>query len=268
MYPTHIYCTSTYISNTYILHLNIYTQHIYHVIQHIYSTHIHCTSTCISNTYILQLNIYTQHIYHVIQHIHSTHKLCSADYERVLFPIIARMELDTKERWKFFCCVREHACGCGSGPRRGHSALRPCTPHSSRADLPRKRRIVCDTSLTEAERNDAADSLKRWGIHPTRTCTALTGILHAVIAWPYRIYYGLFTYDVMHCVYLNCIGYLLETMVDLMTPTQLMELDSRGKTLPPFRRRDGTTCRRARKLSSPAYLTAEMKVQHICYVIK
>ena len=171
------------------------------------------------------------------------------------------MELDTKERWKFFCCVRERACGCGSGPRQGHSALRPCTPHADRRDdIERKRRIVCDTSLTEEARNDAAESLKRRGLAPTRTCTALSGIVHAVLAWPDRIYHGLFTYDVMHCVYLNCIGYLLDTLHSVMTPTQLMELDRRGKKLPPFRKRDGTTCKRARKLSSAAYLTAEMKV--------
>ena len=177
------------------------------------------------------------------------------------------MELDTKERWKFFCCARERACGCGSGPRRGHSALRPCTPHASRADLARKRRIVSDASRTDEEREDAAESLSRRGLAPNRTCTALSGIVHSVLAWPDRIYHGLFTYDVMHCVYLNCIGYLLETLIDVMPATQLMELDRRGKKLPPFRKRDGTTCKRARKLSSAAYLTAEMKVaphsQHV-----
>lgn len=170
------------------------------------------------------------------------------------------MELDTKERWKFFGCARERACGVGSGPRWGHSALRPCTPHSGRADLPRKRRIAGDANLPEEERQSASDSLSRQGIHPTRICTALAGIVHAVIPWPDRIYYGLFTYDVMHCVYLNCIGYLLDTLIDLMTPTQLMALDARGKKLPPFRKEDGTTCKRARKLSSSAYLTAELKV--------
>ena len=62
--------------------------------------------------------------------------------ENVLFPVLARMEFDTKERYKFFCCSRQRGCGIGSGPRQGHSTLRPCTPHSSRLDLSAKRRNV------------------------------------------------------------------------------------------------------------------------------
>ena len=46
------------------------------------------------------------------------------DAEQILFPVLARMEFDTKERYKFFCCAKQRACGIGSGPRDGHSALR------------------------------------------------------------------------------------------------------------------------------------------------
>ena len=49
-----------------------------------------------------------------------------------LYPVLARIELDTKERYKFFGCARQRACGIGSGPRRGRSVLRSCTRHSSR----------------------------------------------------------------------------------------------------------------------------------------
>jgi hypothetical protein len=48
-----------------------------------------------------------------------------------------------------------------------------------------------------------------------------------------------------------------------MTPKQLMQLDTRGMGLPPFRKEDGVTSKRAKKLSSSAYLTAEMKVVHL-----
>ena len=173
------------------------------------------------------------------------------------------MEFDTKERSKFFCCSRERGCAIGSGTRIGHSAMRPCTPHSSRLDLPAKRRIVSNTSLSAQERESASASLSRRGLHPHRQCTALTDLKHSVIRWTDRIYFGLFTFDVMHCLFINCIGYLLDTVIDLMTASVLMELDKRGKSLPPFRKEDGTTCKRARKLSSSAYLTAEMKVVHL-----
>ena len=49
-----------------------------------------------------------------------------------LYPVLARVELDTKERYKFFGCQRQRACGIGSGPRRGRSIFRRCTPHSHR----------------------------------------------------------------------------------------------------------------------------------------
>ena len=49
-----------------------------------------------------------------------------------LYPVLTRVELDTKERYKFFGCSRQRACGIGSGPRRGRSVLRRCTRHSQR----------------------------------------------------------------------------------------------------------------------------------------
>ena len=49
-----------------------------------------------------------------------------------LYPVLTRVELDTKERYKFFGCSRQRACGIGSGPRRGRSVLRSCTSHERR----------------------------------------------------------------------------------------------------------------------------------------
>ena len=124
----------------------------------------------------------------------------------LLFPVLARMEFDTKERTKFFGLSRERACGIGSGPRKSCSALRPCTPHSdtsAREDLDRLRMIDEVGKLSDLE-----NSLKRRGLHPHLTCTALTGKRPSLIRWSGRIYCGLFAYDVLHCLYLNCIGYL------------------------------------------------------------
>lgn len=183
--------------------------------------------------------------------------------ERVLFPVLARMEFDTKERTRFFCLARERACGCGSGPRKGHSNFRHCTLHASRGDLAQKRRDAHDPTLSQQERDAAASSLKRRGLHPDQQCTALLGLRHAVIRWPSRIFFGLFSFDIMHGIYLNCIGYLLDTLIDLLSPTVLKELDRRVARLPPFRGKGGTTTRRVIRLSSSAYLTAEMKVVHL-----
>jgi hypothetical protein len=184
-------------------------------------------------------------------------------YERVLFPVLARMEFDTKERTKFFCLARERACGCGSGPRRGHSNFRHCTSHASRGDLEQKRNDAHDPTLSQQERDAAASSLKRRGLNPYQQCTALLGLRHAVLRWPSRIFFGLFSFDVMHGIYLNCIGYLLDTLIDLLPASVLNELDRRVARLPPFRGKGGTTTRRVRRLSSSAYLTAEMKVVHL-----
>ena len=179
----------------------------------------------------------------------------------VLFPVLARMEFDTKERYKFFCCARQHACGIGSGPRQGHSVLRPCTPHSARLDLPAKRRNV---ALRGQTAEAAASSLSRRGIHPFRRCTALEGREHCVLNWPGRLYFGLFAYDVLHILYINCIGYLLDAVLDNLTPTLKIELDRRTRSLGPFRNPcNGLSTRRVRRLSSTGYLSAELKVVHL-----
>ena len=175
--------------------------------------------------------------------------------ERLLFPVLAKMEFDTKERFKFFCCARQRACAIGSGVRKGHSALRVCTHHSSRVDLAEK--------IQQANSGDetAAASLSRRGIHPYRRVTSLDGRKHCVIPWPGRLYFGLFSFDIIHCLFINCIGYLLDALLESMTPRQKAELDRRVRLFTPFRNIvNGETTSRVTRLSSTAYLTAENKV--------
>ena len=180
------------------------------------------------------------------------------DVERVLFPVLSRMEFDTKERYKFFCCSKEHACAIGSGPRQGHSVLRPCTPHTSRVDLVEKMRAAicpdCENSIS------AAESLSRRGIHPTHRCTALSDRQYSVIKWPGRMYFGLFSFDVMHVLNINCVGYLLDSLLDNMTKTMKKQLDKRVLGYTNFRRSNGVRSPHVGKLSSTGYLTAEKKV--------
>ena len=176
----------------------------------------------------------------------------------MLFPVLSRMEFDTKERYKFFCCAKEHACAIGSGPRQAHSNLRPCTPHTSRADLVEKMRAaVCPDA---ANAKSAAESLERRGIHPTHRCTALVDRKYSVIRWPGRMYFGLFSFDVMHVLNLNCVGYILDTLLENMTPTMKQQLDKRVKKYTNFRRSNGVRSAYVGKLSSTGYLTAEKKV--------
>ena len=106
-----------------------------------------------------------------------------APTEWCLFPVLSRMELDTKERYKFFACARQRACAIGSGPRLGRSAFRMCTPHASRKDLELLRR-------TAAFDEDSADSLNRRGMHPHYRCTAIDRCRTSIIRWPERIYHG------------------------------------------------------------------------------
>ena len=180
------------------------------------------------------------------------------DIERHLFPIVCRMEFDTKERTKFFCCHKQHACGIGSGPRQGHSALRPCTPHASRADLAQKRRAASDPS--DPDHDVAVASLIRRGIHPSRQCTSLMGLQYCLLDFPSRIHHGLFSFNRLHNLYLNTIGYLLDTLLETMTPSMKRELDDRTLTLASFRDHKGVTCKRLNKLSSTGYLSGEMMV--------
>lgn len=180
---------------------------------------------------------------------------------RLLFPIVCRMEFDTKgyillhivhiihphhilttythniERYKFFCCSKQHACGIGSGPRQGHSALRPCTPHGSRTDLAAKRAAAADPNSTNFK--EACESLTRRGIDPLRVCTALAGRNGCLLDWPGRIHFGLFGYDVLHILYSGAVGYLLEGLLATMTPSMKGVLDTRALKLGSFRKDSG-----------------------------
>ena len=187
--------------------------------------------------------------------------------EWCLFAVLARIELDTKERYKFFGCARQRACGIGSGPRRGHSVLRRCTAHSSRNDLARKRAIVAgmsDIPCDDDRVQEAADSLRRRGIHPYQLCSAITNAKHSIIRWPGRIYHGLFAYDVMHGLYINSIGYLQDTLLSALTAQKKIELDKRVLRFTSFRNpHDGSTSRKVDSLTSIGYMTAELRVLHL-----
>ena len=88
-----------------------------------------------------------------------------------MYPTWVRSELDTKERYKFFGSKRQRGCGIGSGPRRGRSLFRPCTPHAERAsEIERQRKLV----VAGGPGADAAErSLSRRGLHPTIGCPAV-----------------------------------------------------------------------------------------------
>ena len=188
-----------------------------------------------------------------------------------LFPVIAKMEFDTKERWRFFACAKERACGIGSGPRQAHSTLRACTPHSSRDDLQRKRKLASGVTPpgTPADAIDAtiaaaADSLRRRGIHPRHQCTALKQMRHSVLRWPGRIHYGLFTFDVLHIINSNYVMYLQDAMLSVLKPEMKKELNRRVCSFTSFRKpHDGSTSTKVTSLTKTAYITAELRVLHL-----
>ena len=163
-----------------------------------------------------------------------------------LLPVLARMEFDTKERYKFFGLARQRACGIGSGPRKGRSLFRQCTPHSFREETP------------------TPDSLRRHGIHPERPVTALKGCKHSVIQWPDRMYHGLFAFDVLHVLYINAIRYFQEAALDLLTPTKQKILDERVRAFTPFRNPvTGETTAKVTSLTRIGYLSGEQRVLHL-----
>ena len=163
-----------------------------------------------------------------------------------LQPVLARMEFDTKERTKFFGLTRQRACGIGSGPRKGRSLFRACTPHSTREGTPRP------------------DSRMRHGLNPQRPVTALKRCKHSVLQWPGRIYHGLFAYDVLHVLYINAIRYFQEAVLDLLTPAKQKILDDRVRAFTPFRDPvTGRTTPKVTSLTRIGYLSGEQRVQHL-----
>lgn len=167
-----------------------------------------------------------------------------------LYPVLARCELDTKERYKFFACSRQRACPIGSGPRKGRSLFRQCTPHALRTDIQLKRTVASRESGSLAKY--ASNSLLRRGIHPTIGCPAvLQDCKDAIIYWPHRMFAGLCSYDVLHTLYINTIGYLLEAIVSLLTPSVAKKLDNVAALLTPLRnKKTGKTARRMSRVSN------------------
>ena len=153
----------------------------------------------------------------------------------------------------------------GSGLRKGHSAFRPCTPHSSREDHERLIQIVSEEIPASEDRvSEAAESLSRRGVHPTLRCTALNNCQNCIIKWPGRICNGLFNFDVMHVLYINCIGYLQEALLDALTPTQQKLLDNRVQKFWSFKHpHTGVTSTKVSCLTRIGYISAERRVLHL-----
>ena len=108
----------------------------------------------------------------------------------------------------------------------------------------------------------AGKSIRRRGLHPTITCTAIDDdCSRATLSIPGRLFGGLFAYDIMHTVFIGAIGYLLEAIVEILTPSQRLRLDSLSSKLSPLRNPvTGKSARRIQKITQLAYLTAEQKV--------
>ena len=65
----------------------------------------------------------------------------------------------------------------------------------------------------------------------------------------------------MHTVFIGAIGYLLEAVVDILTPSQKLRLDAVADKLSPLRNPvTGKYVRRITKVTQLSYLTAEQKV--------
>ena len=108
----------------------------------------------------------------------------------------------------------------------------------------------------------SAKSLRRRGLHPTITCSAVVDdCSNATLSISGRLFGGLFAYDIMHTVFIGAIGYLLEAIVDILTPSKQRQLDSRSDKLSPLRNPvTGKSVRRVIKSTQLSYLTAEQKV--------
>ena len=83
----------------------------------------------------------------------------------------------------------------------------------------------------------------------------------ATLKFPGRLFGGLFSYDIMHTVFIGATGYLLEAIVDILPPSKQRLLDEHSKSLSALRNTlTGKSSRRIQKITQLAYLTAEQKV--------
>ena len=170
-------------------------------------------------------------------------------------------------RYKFFGSRSERTCGICSGPRKGRSTFRRGTLHANRwSEIQRLQSIVdAGTRLKKRKRRhrDAESSLERKGVHALRRCRLPERCPQSLLKVPGRVFGGLFSFDVMHVIFINWCSYFLQRLQDSLTPGMKEILDQRMESL-WGRFRDvetGKTSRLPRgAITSQVGLTAEHRV--------
>ena len=158
---------------------------------------------------------------------------CSVDgVTRLLFPRLAAMSLDTKERVKYFGQRSDRSCGfCRL--RNGRSLLRGC----KRQDpdilnlLFRWATMDADTRIKISQRARARASLLRHGWNYKKKCRLLqfaSTCLVNVSQFPELPYGALCHFERMHTFFIAYCDYLMDLLVSLVLP------DTRSKVKPTF----------------------------------
>ena len=195
-------------------------------------------------------------------------KACIAGIDRILFPRLGAMSLDTKERVKYFGLRSDRTCGfCRL--RHGRSASRKSTRHDAtimNLMFGWATRENCN-KVQISQRSKARKSLKRRGWDYKKICLlnqfADRSLVH-IARFGNVPYAGLIHYERMHTFFLNYCTYLMEALVPLVIdPVKVSTLVKRCHQF-----RDPHTGKVHPRLGSilkMTHYTAEKRVRAIFY---
>ena len=188
--------------------------------------------------------------------------------ERILFPRLGAMTLDTKERVKYFGLRSDRTCGfCRL--RYGRSVTRKSTRHD--ADVMKlmftwAKREDCN-QVQISQRSKARKSLARHGWMYKRECLLNHFARHCLVHIPQfgKVpYAGLIHFDRMHTFFLNFCTYLMESLVPLVIDP--VKVSTVVKRCHQFRDpHTGQTHPRLYSIMKMTHYTAEKRVRAIFY---
>ena len=190
--------------------------------------------------------------------------------ERLFFPRLGAMTLDTVERVKYFGLRGNHACGC-CRLRNGRSATRRSTRHDPE--------IIhlyfqwatreCHTRERISQRSKARSTLLRHGFQYKKRCRLRDFATHCLVdvpELPRSLFAGLCEYERLHTFFIAYCQYLTDSLAACVLSHMRSKIVEHVKSCHNFR--DPITGRahpRLQTILKMTHLTGERRVRSIFY---
>ena len=190
--------------------------------------------------------------------------------ERLFFPRLGAMTLDTPERIKYFGLTGNHACG-SCRLRNGRSAARRASRHD-----PDVIQLLFQWATREvhsmdriSQRSKARKKLRRHGFDYKNLCTLHVHAKHCLVyipELPSRLFGGLCAFERLHLFYINYCQYLTDSLALCVLPHMRYKITEYVHSCHQFRDPiTGIAHPKLHTILKMSHLTAERRTRSIFY---